>query len=77
MRTFYDAVTPANIPDSADGVAGYIDGLYKWPQAAWDRFAKKPQVHIAVFASTADNIAVTGSLPLAGPSSSAFPSSRQ
>lgn len=54
MRTFYDAVSPGNIPTTAQGVAGYIDGLYAWKPADWARFPNVPHVRIAVFASTLD-----------------------
>ena len=27
----YDAVTPHNVPESAEMVAGYVDGNYAWP----------------------------------------------
>ena len=32
----YDSVDPYAIPRTAVAVAGYTDGLYKWPQAGWD-----------------------------------------
>lgn len=41
--TMYDATNPANIPASAEAVAGYNDGWYKWTTASWDRFG--PNVH--------------------------------
>jgi hypothetical protein len=54
MRTFYDAINPANIPANAQGVCGYIDGLYAWSAADWARFPLAVKVRIAVFASTND-----------------------
>jgi hypothetical protein len=54
MRTFYDAITPANIPATAQGVAGYIDGRYAWKAADWARFPHAVKVRIAVFSSTND-----------------------
>lgn len=54
MRTMYDAVTPGNIPASAQMVAGYIDGRYAWRAADWARFPGAVKVRIAVFASTND-----------------------
>ena len=54
MRRLYDSVTPANIPDDAELVAGYVDGLYAWTADDWARWAHIPQVRIAVFASTND-----------------------
>ncbi|MGH8359060.1 MAG: hypothetical protein ACRESF_16345 [Pseudomonas sp.] len=52
QRTMYDSVTWQAIPADAEVVAGYIDGLYRWPDEAWARFPKARQVRIAVFAST-------------------------
>ena len=54
MRTFYDAITPANIPTNAQGVAGYVDGRYAWTAADWARFPHAVKVRIAVFSSTND-----------------------
>ena len=54
MRTFYDAITPANIPKDAQGVCGYVDGRYAWKAADWSRFPYAVKVRIAVFSSTND-----------------------
>ena len=54
MRTFYDAITPANIPKDAQGVCGYVDGRYAWSAADWSRFPYAVKVRIAVFSSTND-----------------------
>jgi len=54
MRTFYDAITPANIPTNAQGVCGYVDGKYAWKAADWARFPHAVKVRIAVFSSTND-----------------------
>ena len=54
MRTFYDAIHPANIPTNAQGVAGYIDGRYAWSAADWARFPHSVKVRIAVFSATND-----------------------
>lgn len=54
MATMYDAVTPANIPASAEVVAGYVDGHYAWKPADWARFPHALKVRIAVFPSTND-----------------------
>ena len=54
MRTFYDAITPANIPVDAAGVCGYIDGKYAWTAADWARFPNAVKARIAVFSSTSD-----------------------
>ncbi len=50
MATMYDSVTAANIPPTAEIVAGYIDGLYAWSDADWARFPLALKVTIAVFA---------------------------
>ena len=54
MRTMYDAVTPGNIPTSAQMVAGYVDGRYAWHANDWARFPNAVKVRIAVFSSTND-----------------------
>lgn len=54
MRTCYDAITPSNIPTSAQMVAGYIDGRYAWTAAEWARFPHSVKARIAVFSSTND-----------------------
>jgi hypothetical protein len=54
MRTFYDAITPANIPATAQGVCGYVDGKYAWKAADWARFPHAVKVRIAVFSTTND-----------------------
>jgi hypothetical protein len=54
MRTFYDAIHPANIPTTAQGVAGYVDGRYAWTAADWARFPHAVKARIAVFSSTND-----------------------
>jgi hypothetical protein len=54
MRTMYDAIHPLNIPVTAQMVAGYVDGLYRWTAANWARFPNAVKVRIAVFPSTND-----------------------
>jgi hypothetical protein len=54
VRIFYDAVTPSNIPADAQGVCGYVDGIYKWTLADWARFPNAVKVRIAVFSKTND-----------------------
>lgn len=49
MTLMYDAVTWTNIPSDALIVAGYANGLYRWPIKAWDRFPNAIRVPIAVF----------------------------
>ncbi|MGH3625886.1 MAG: hypothetical protein ACRDRL_00345 [Sciscionella sp.] len=51
MREMYDAVTWQNIPASAAMVAGYDDGGFAWPLAAWTRFPHAVKVHITVFSA--------------------------
>jgi hypothetical protein len=46
VRTMYDSITPAAIPRDAQMVAGYVDGLYAWKQADWDRFPRAVKVTI-------------------------------
>jgi len=53
-RTMYDAITPANIPVTAQMVAGYVDGKYAWTAASWARFPHSVKARIAVFSSTND-----------------------
>jgi len=50
----YDAITPSNIPVTAQMVAGYVDGRYAWSSADWARFPHSVKARIAVFSSTAD-----------------------
>jgi hypothetical protein len=54
MRIMYDAVTPANIPPSAQLVAGYVDGAYRWKPSDWARFPHAVHVGIATQAATND-----------------------
>lgn len=59
MRRMADSVTPMDIPvnDPRTGqpwdlVAGYIDGVPRWPAAAWDRFPGSIHVQIALDPAT-------------------------
>lgn len=54
-RTMYDSTNPFDIPTTASMVAGYVDGIYRWSPAGWNRFSGI-KVRIAVFASTDDGI---------------------
>lgn len=54
IRTMYDAVTPSNIPQDAEMVAGYVDGRYAWDDSDYAMFPNAFHVHIAVFADTND-----------------------
>ena len=53
-RTVGDSTTAADVPQTVDIVAGYIDGRYKWSDADWALFPGKPQVRIATSADTDD-----------------------
>lgn len=53
----YDAVTAANIPESAQVVAGYMDGDYAWSREDWDRFPHATKVLITVTGSLTGNVA--------------------
>jgi hypothetical protein len=53
----YDAVTPDNIPRSAEVVAGYIDGDFTWPEEAWNRWPDALKVLITVSGSLTGNVA--------------------
>jgi hypothetical protein len=53
----YDAVTPTNIPESAQVVAGYIDGDYVWSSEDWNRFPSATKVLITVTGSLKGNVA--------------------
>lgn len=55
--TMYDSVTPANIPESAQVVAGYIDGDYAWPRQAWNRWPDAEKVLITVTGLLYGNVA--------------------
>lgn len=53
-RIMYDSVTAHDIPTSAEMVAGYVDGRYRWSDADWNRFRNVPHVRIAVSPLTND-----------------------
>jgi hypothetical protein len=55
--TMYDAVTPGNIPTSAQVVAGYIDGAYAWKSEDWARFPDAEKVLITVNGDLRGNVA--------------------
>jgi hypothetical protein len=50
----YDGVDATRLPVSAQLVAGYVDGLYTWSAADWDRFPHSVKVRVAVFSTTND-----------------------
>ena len=53
-RTMFDSITAADIPASAQLVAGYIDLSSRWSAADWTRFPGATLVRIARSASTND-----------------------
>lgn len=53
-RTMYDSVTATDIPKSAQMVAGYVSGRYRWSAADWARFPNAVKVPIATQASVND-----------------------
>jgi hypothetical protein len=55
--TMYDAAIPDNIPDSAEVVAGYVDGPYAWSADAWQRWPGAEKVLITVTGSLTANVA--------------------
>lgn len=50
-RTMYDSVDPDALPRTAELVAGYVTGIYKWPPHAWSHWARVKEVHIDVNAT--------------------------
>jgi hypothetical protein len=52
----YDSTNAAAIPQTAEIVAGYVDGLYRWSDADWARFPNAQKVRIAVLATTNDGL---------------------
>lgn len=54
LRAMFDSTNPADIPAGPEMVAGYIDGLYRWPDAAWDTFPGSVKVRIAINVNTRD-----------------------
>ena len=47
-RTMYDSTTPAAIPNSAEMVAGYINGDFTWTKEEWASFKGAAKVQISV-----------------------------
>ena len=47
VRTLYDSVTAADIPLSAELVAGYINGRYAWSAQDWMRWPAAREVQIS------------------------------
>ncbi|HEV2452154.1 MAG TPA: hypothetical protein VGS62_09520, partial [Streptosporangiaceae bacterium] len=55
--TMYDSVTWEAIPANAEVVAGYVDGDFAWPPAAWERWPGADKVLITVSGSLTGNVA--------------------
>src|SRR5207302_962487 len=53
-RTLYDSITATDIPASAQVVAGYVNGTYRWSDADWARFPNAIKVRIATRANVND-----------------------
>lgn len=53
-RVMYDSVDANQIPADAQMVAGYVDGRFRWSDAAWARFPHAVKVRIAVLHTTND-----------------------
>lgn len=47
--TMWDSTDPGQIPVGVPIVAGYIDGLYKWPVMQWFRLSSSERVQVTVF----------------------------
>lgn len=54
VRTCYDGVDASRLPTTAQLVAGYVDGRYRWSDADWARFPNSVKIRIAVFSETDD-----------------------
>lgn len=52
----YDSVTWGDIPESAEVVAGYMDGEFAWPSEAWSRFPDAEKVIITVTGNLVANV---------------------
>lgn len=48
VRTMYDGVTAADLPTTAEMIAGYSTGRYAWTTADWARFPRAVKVRIDV-----------------------------
>lgn len=53
-RTMYDSTDASAIPSTAEMVAGYVDGAYKWSDADWARHPNATRVRIATQPETDD-----------------------
>lgn len=54
MRDMYDSVNANAIPQNAPMVAGYVDGIFKWSQANWNRFPNAIKIRISAIGATTD-----------------------
>jgi hypothetical protein len=50
----YDSTSASDIPDTAEMVAGYVDGAFAWSDADWARFPNATKVRIATQPGTDD-----------------------
>lgn len=50
-RTMYDSTDPNTIPRTAELVAGYVNGDFKWEPHAWSHWPRQREVHIDVNAT--------------------------
>ena len=48
----YDSTNPQDIPTTAEAVAGYVDGIYAWPDSGWLRFPNSVKLSIAISATS-------------------------
>lgn len=53
LYPMYDSTEPDRISVTSPAVAGYDDGRYAWPDAAWLLFSNARQLHISVLANPA------------------------
>lgn len=47
-RTMYDSVDPNALPRTAELVAGYVTGRFRWAPNAWGHWPREREVHIDV-----------------------------
>lgn len=54
MRLMYDSVDPKRIPAGADLVAGYGNGIFRWPDGALSRFKSPDLAHAMIDVNGSD-----------------------
>lgn len=52
----YDSTASADIPSSAEAVAGYANGQFAWSRADWDRWSHVPTLSIDVLNEGVGNV---------------------